>query len=264
MDDLPSGETVAEWGWDSGRCGGARCCRARRRPSRSGPVVHIELVLRGVAVRSRHVHVLDEVELRPALAVRGESGVLPPVVDDVVADVGDPRVGRLRVAVVVVGEQVVVEADAFGLVAAEVGTLGVLAFGVRGVPQAFGDDVPREGDVAGVGVERDVLVDRPGDRAVIDDDVVGALLVDHDAIGGVVTAGAGMGAGTEPHEADHHVVRVDAQHPLGVARVRPQGDAAARGGLPGDGEEGLLDVDVGLEHDRPRDPEDHDACARAV
>ena len=115
-------------------------------------------------------------------------GARARVVDQVVDHHAAHAALEQRIALVVVRVEVADDQDVRGVVVDQ-RALGMLALGVRRVRQAFGDDVVAEGDavrraaapflrrLAGEARAggRQVLVDRPGHRAVIDDHVVRAL-----------------------------------------------------------------------------------------
>jgi hypothetical protein len=177
------------------------------------------------------------------------------VVDYVVDHVGDADAEvEQRIALGVVGEEVVVDRVAAARRAGEQHAAAVAALFVAGVVEGFGEQAPLHGDVLRVvgGVEQ--LVDRPAERGVVDDQPAGAR-----AEAQRVEA-AGRRARrprSHPEETQDHVVGADDQRRLGVVRVVAQRNAAAGRGLAGDGQVGLGDLDRRAERDRAAEPEHH-------
>ena len=147
--------------------------------------------------------------------------------------------------------------------------LGMLALRVRRIRQALGDDVVAEGDavrraaaplvrrLAGEARAggRQVLVDGPGHRAMIDDHVVRALRRERIRLAAAALRRVGR-ARAHANVLQHHVVRRD------VDAGANQRDAGRRRGLAGDGEERLGDLDLALrEVDDAADFEHDDARA---
>ena len=116
---------------------------------------------------------------------------------------------------------------------------------LEGVVQGLGDDAALEGGVAG-GPAVEPLVDRPTDRAVVEDRVAAAE--PH-----AVVRSAGLVADPDPEVPDDDVARPRRR----PERVPPQADPVTRRGLPGDRQVGVGDGDRRVERDHARDPEDH-------
>ncbi|MCU0225356.1 MAG: hypothetical protein MUF27_15100, partial [Acidobacteria bacterium] len=136
------------------------------------------------AVRAGEKHVGDVVDRRSAVVLRRAE--VPPVVDDVVADVVDalPVVADAGVPVRVVREQAVVDAEVDLRVVPREQAHRVRPLRVTR-HRTLGDEAPLEGHrldpVPGV----DVLVDRPLERDVVEEDVVDrrpAVAVDRRAV----------------------------------------------------------------------------------
>ena len=163
---------------------------------------------------------------------------MPPVVDHVVEEVEVAVHPDARVAAGVARPQVVVER---AVVPADRAPERV----VVGVQRLAGD-APLDRDVdrrqlqllvaarrpVHVAVHRQVLVEAPARRAVVDDDVADRVAAER-----VVAVGHVRLAAAEPEVADDDVVGVDLGGPPGDA------DAVAGGGLAGDGDVGGADVD---------------------
>ena len=145
-----------------------------------------------------------------------------------------------------VGEHVVVER---GVASAPQTAVAVLALAVNRVAQALREQAPLHREVA-VCVERCALVGRPRHGAVVEDQVLVVAAPD-----GVVLI-LGDIAHAETHVADDDVVGL---HLHGVVA---QADAVARGGLSGDGQVVVLDLERLRQADRAADVEDDNACTR--
>ena len=194
-------------------------------------------------------------------------GARPGVVDEVV----DHRAARAaleeRVALCVVSEEVADDQHLRDVVVDE-RALGVLALRVRRIRQALGDDVVAESDaMGGAGAPlggaraaktrtrgRQVLVGRPREGAVIDDDVVRSA-ARRQSVDFPVAALGGTGfAGTHANVLDDDVVRPDAD------ATANNGDARCGRGLARDGHMRLADRQVlPREVDDPADLEDDHA-----
>jgi len=171
-------------------------------------------------------------------------GAGSPVVDDVVADIEGAGVfavlreaaGEGPIAIGAMGEEIVVVAADLAADGAGEGVgleLGAIGGGVMvGMLEGLGDEVALERDVAAVAGAR-ALVDRPADRAVVDDGVIGA-----DAHADAVHRGLRRLAEPLPHEAHDDVVGA-----ADTGGVVGETDALTGRGLAGDGHIGILGGD---------------------
>lgn len=120
--------------------------------------------------------------------------------------------------------------------------------GVDRIVEAFGDEAPLHGDLVDAVLirrNRKGFIDRPADRAVVEDDAPSPL--DPDAVrllGGFIAEAAA-------EESDDDVIRPDNE------RIIPKADPAPRRGLTGDGDFGVLDDKGALELDGPADVKHH-------
>ena len=193
---------------------------------------------RAVFVRqgTRLVVVVDEVRHRRELAA--VSCAVYPVVDDVVDEVEDAAPSDAGIAACVVSPQI---AHKRGVLAADGRAEGVVP-GVEGL----GADGILDGDVDGrllavglavvhvehVAIERDVLVQTPLARAVVNHDVSNGVAAE-----GVLAVGDQRLAAAEAHVAHDDVVGVD------LERLTSDDDAVAGCRLSGNGDIGSADVD---------------------
>ena len=151
---------------------------------------------------------------------------LAPVVDDIidklvvhmtVMGAGTDAVEARR-AVVAAGKQAVVQC---AVLAAPLGSIRTGTLGVARVVEALREDAPLDGGIVGV-IHRQVLLHRPREGAMVQDDVVDVLHVEHRH------ALVGQVAGTEADMA-HDAVGAE------LHLVASQADAAAGCRLSGDG-----------------------------
>src|SRR5690606_19308274 len=105
-------------------------------------------------------------------------------------------------------------------------------------------------------IDREILVQPPACRDVVDNDVAGLWIAEVVAVGAVAAEGVIAAidvdqATAKAHVADDNVVDVDTD------RFAGDGDAVARGGLPGNGQVGIGDAQLAIEIDLPGDIEHH-------
>ena len=179
----------------------------------------------GVVADEVHVHVLDFL-----VAIDGpDTPVITgaPVEYHVVAVIEEEINLRARadarVAAKVVGVEVVVEGHPAVHIRSDQRAVAV----VLGI-ESFGDDTPLRGHVgSGLG-EGEVLVQSPGDRAVVHDDILRAA--EPEAVA-VVATGVAV---AESHVSNDHIMRHDRR------AFVCQADAVPGGGLARDGDEGRI------------------------
>ncbi len=178
---------------------------------------------------------------------------LAAVVEDVVEShhLGVP--GNPGVAVVVVGDQVADHRDVLGSFPDQE-TLRVVPLGMDRVVQRLAEDRVADCDLVRLigGAAR--LVDRPADREVVEDNPVYVSEAAGDADAVARTGGwpARVVADPDPQVLGQHVVGVHCQ-----GRTA-QGDSGGGGGLAGDGDVGILNLQVRSELDGPADFKDND------
>ena len=212
----------------------------------------------GDRVRPRDEDVADDVH--PRADQQGQLAAAR-VVDQVVAEIegGMQHVGvapllrvaaaEERIAGVVSGEETVVDGDAVRAFAHQQAAAMAGAFGVVAVDQALGEDAVGDGHVRGIHVDVQVLVGRPTEGAVVEDNVLG-----------LVVYGRAFVAGAEANVAEHDVVDTVVDDEV-AARDR---DAAARSRLARHGcvgQVGSAHPDRFLQADDAADAEENRAGA---
>ncbi len=172
------------------------------------------------------------------------AGVAAPVVHHIVGDgygallVGNIVVVQAWIAAVVVGQEVVMVS---GIRATPDATVPVIALSVHGGAKALGDNIPGEGKVFHA-IERGAFVGTPANGAVVDNNFLERIAVFVHYLHGVV-----LGLLLVPHpaadETDNDVAGMNPE------RVILQADTVAGGGLTGNGEISLLDLQLFLKRD---------------
>src|SRR5690606_2076493 len=97
-------------------------------------------------------------------------------------------------------------------------------------------------------VKREIFVHAPAGGAVIDDNLLDGITAD---VVGTLAAFAHTAA--NPQVTDNHIAGVDVERGMG------QANTVAGGRLAGDGNVGVVDVEVALEVDDSRNPKNNDA-----
>ena len=196
--------------------GGVEDAVARRSRSR-GRAVTVVVVHHVVASRQAGVG---------GLAAIG--GVAPPIVDDVVAHVDEFARGAVGAGAVEAGVTTVVMRHEIVMKTRAQATpyppISVRALAVHRIAQTLGDKRPLQGEICVV-VSAEGLVHRPGEAAMVDDDVGGVTT------GERVVLHSGDVAQTGPQKPNDNVTGI-----AGVNGVASQTNPIARRGLAGDGQ----------------------------